>query len=147
MSKLTKRVRAFGFVAMCLSLMLGVMGISGAATANASSNAVIMQTIYTDGNEATLVVKVSTSQYQSHGVTLVCTNGNSSTAKSYYVDALSGTTSFSDGNYATVEYSSEGCYVVTYKVQKSTIPAGARAYFTSGSESANNGGYNYYIFG
>ena len=151
MSKLVNKVRKFGFIAVCLSLVLGVMGVcGGAATASASSNAVIMQTIYTDGDEATLIAKVNKDQYEKYGATLVIVNSDETAEQYYAVPSYirSGRWNFTDGNYATVEYSyGEGCYVVTFKVNKSTIPAGARAYFKSGLEVANNGGYNYYIFG
>lgn len=151
MSNLLKKVRKFGFIAVCLSLVLGVMGVcGGAATASASSDAVKMQTIYNDGNEATLMVKVTKSQYENNGVSLVIVNRNETADQWYTVPSYirSGRYNFPDGNYAIVEYSSdEGRYVVTFKIQKSTIPDGARAYFVSGSESDDNGGYKYYIFG
>lgn len=150
MSNLVKRVRKFGFIAVCLSLVLGVIGVcGGAATASASSNDVIMQTIYTNGNNATLIVKVSNDSYNTYGAELVIVNKSGTVEKTYSVPGSfkNGTYYFGDGNSATVEYSyGEGCYVVTFNIQKSTISTGARAYFKSGNSVANNGGYNYFIF-
>lgn len=148
MSKLVKR---FSVIAACLTLVLGVMGVGGAAVANASVNSdpVVVQNI-SKSNEntvATAVVKVLPSQYTTNGVRLVCTTGNVGTAKTYAVTRLSGSVSFPDGNSATVEYSQdEGYYIITYTIARSTIPEGARAYFYSGSVTADNGGYGYFIF-
>lgn len=146
-----KLVKKFSVIAACLSLVLGVMGVCGGAVAKASVNSdpVIMQSISQnqDNTVATAVVKVLKDQYEAFGVSLVCTNGDTATAKTYPISELNGTFNFGDGNSATVEYSwDEGYYIITYQIKRSNIAKSARAYFYSGSAKAENGGYGYFLF-
>lgn len=149
MKNLVMKIRKLGVVAVCLTLVLGIMGVCGVKVkANAP---VIMQTIYTNNEktEATLVVKVSTDYFNKYGVTLICKNPNTdSEEKVFEVKTNMGSyVDFGNGNSASWYYSAgENCYEVTFKIQRSTIPVGARAYFQSGDAQADNGGYGYYLF-
>lgn len=143
-----KLVKKLSVIAVCFSLVLGVVGVNGGAVAKASVNSdpIIMQNIY-KSNENTVVtaqVKVLKSQYEKYGVYVVCKNASDS--KTYAVSVTSGTVNYADGNSATVELLDEGYYLITYTIYRTTIPENARAYFYSGSAVANNGGYGYFLF-
>lgn len=147
-NSLTK-MKKIGVVAVCLTLVLGVMGVCGVKVkANAP---VIMQTIYTNNEktEATLMVKVSTDYFNKYGVTLTCKKPNEEYAGRIFMVTtnMGSSVNFGNGNSASWYYSyGENCYVVTFKTNRSTIPVGARAYFQSGDAQANNGGHGYYLF-
>lgn len=145
-----KLVKKFSVIVACLSLVLGVVGVGGSTVAKASVNSdpIIMQNIYKENNNTIVIakVKVLNTQYVNYGVDFVCTNGDASTAKTYHVSAKSGTVPFSDGNSATVELVENGdYYLITFTISKDTIASGARGYFYSGSASATNGGYGYFL--
>ncbi|MDE7422131.1 MAG: hypothetical protein K2N51_00280 [Lachnospiraceae bacterium] len=149
MKNVLTKMKRMSLVAVCLTLVLGVMGICG-VTAKAYSP-VNMQTIYTnnDKTEATLIVKVAKDYFEKNGVSLICKVPNTqSEGKTFKVTQNMGTyIYFGNGNYASWYYSyDENCYVVTYNIKKSTVSVGARAYFESGDAIANNGGYGYYLF-
>lgn len=148
MMNLLTKMKKMSVVAVCLTLVLGVMGVCGVKVkANAP---VIMQTIYTNNErtEATLMVKVSTNYFEKYGVTLTCKNPKTGEEKAFTVTPSMGSpVDFGNGNSVSRYYSAgENCYEVTFKIQRSTIPVGARAYFQSGDAQANNGGYGYYLF-
>lgn len=145
-----KLVKKFSVIVACLSLVLSAMGVGGSTVAKASVNSdpIIMQNIYKENNNTIVVaqVKVLDTYYEAYGVDFVCTNGNTSTAKTYHVSAKSGTVSFSDGNFASVELvENNQYYLVTFTIKGTTIATGARGYFYSGSASATNGGYGYFL--
>lgn len=149
MKNLLTKMKKIGVVAVCLTLVLGVMGVCGVKVkANAP---VIMQTIYTNNEktEATLMVKVSTDYFNKNGVTLICKKPNEELAGRIFTVTtnMGSSVNFGNGNSASWYYSyGENCYVVTFKTNRSTIPVGARAYFQSGDAQANNGGHGYYLF-
>lgn len=149
MKNLLTKMKKIGVVAVCLTLVLGVMGVCGVKVkANAP---VIMQTIYTNNEktEATLMVKVSTDYFEKYGVTLICKKPNEELAGRIFTVTtnMGSSVNFGNGNSASWYYSNEErCYVVTFKTKRSTIPVGARAYFQSGDAQANNGGHGYYLF-
>lgn len=149
MMNLLTKMKRMSLVAVCLTLVLGVMGICG-VTAKAYSP-VTMQTIYTNNEktEATLEVKVAKDNFVRYGVTLICKNPNIEyEGRTFIVTPSMGTyINFGNENYATWYYSyDENCYVITFHIKRSTIPVGARAYFKSGDAIADNGGYGYYLF-
>ena len=70
-----KKVKGSIAMMLCFSLLAAsVTLMGGGLTAKAQSNGVIMQTIYKDGDTATLVVKVVPSLYNEYGVRLLCQN-------------------------------------------------------------------------
>lgn len=149
MKNVLTKMKRMSLVAVCLTLVLGVMGICG-VTAKAYSP-VTMQTIYTNNEktQVTAIVKVAKENFQKSGTSLICKVPNTgSEGKIFKVTQDMGTyIYFGDGNYATWYYSyDENCYVVTFYINRATIPVGARAYFESGDAVADNGGYGYYLF-
>jgi len=82
-----KLVKKLSVIVVCLSLVLGVMGVNGGVVAKASvnSDSIIVCNIYksNENTVATIQVKVWKARYEAHGVTLAFSNGDDSTAKTY----------------------------------------------------------------
>lgn len=158
MKKVLKKVMVASALALSLTTIGGtIIPALGPVEAKASNlnyhtdyANLQMQTIYTQGDQATIVVNVGKDLFENGGVTLEC-SGNTGTT-SFNSSSVAGTKDLGNGNSVTSVYNSDtGKYVVTFTIYRNTIVSGSRAYFylyqnVSGVIMDVNGGYGYQLW-